>query len=166
MGLILTAECVTDICSWALRLRLWPCPLSYLCHALQHAVSVCSHIWNAPLSFCILRACSAPIAVEKLHKVFWDIASMLWQQAESYFYHFCFTVTFQTCERAGGENEASTIQTNLHTHCWAGVGRWVNKIAIFACHIRVTASKDTSAASTLISKWHLTELQQTDWDDP
>lgn len=44
-------------------------------------------------------------------------------------------------------------------HRWAGGGRRVNKSAVFARH-RETAWKDTSATSTVISQWHLTELQR------
>ena len=73
-------ECVTDICSWALRLAWWPCPLSHLCCTLQHAVCVC--IYEMPQCHSLYSGeCDYPLlAPEKPHKVFRDIGGVPWQE--------------------------------------------------------------------------------------
>lgn len=67
-------------------------------------------------------------------------------------FSLCSAVIYQIVEEVvgdrGGCGNANT--STLH-NAWAGVGRWINKIGIFACQIRVTASKDTSAASALVT---------------
>ena len=173
-------EYVTDICSWALRLALRPCPLSHPCRPLQQAVCVYVCVCVLPCMKCpsvVLYTAGTMSLLGLLPRSCTKCSQTLPACSDSrqnynkshghfffglLFFHFCFRVTSQTCRKACGakrRNSAAATQTQRRAHCRAGVGRWVNKIAIFACHIRVTASKDTSAVSTHVNEWHLTELQ-------
>lgn len=113
------------------------------------------------MSPCRLGACVLLFAVVTLHvekRLFGGATCVLWQQAALQ-ERTDFFISSDMREGLRG-NKSSAAETHLHTHRWAGVGRWVNKAAVFA-HQRGTASKDTTAMHTLISEWHLTELQQT-----
>lgn len=64
-------------------------------------------------------------------------------------FSLCSAVIYQIVEEvAGGQRRLRQCKHVDEHGAWAGVGRWINKIGIFACQIRVTASKDTSALVT------------------
>lgn len=112
-----------------------PVPHRVFVTALQRAVCMCSHGRMSPcrLGACSLRCSEAPPERRDSR-----------QRCKS----GLISLSPQTCGKRYGGNKSSAAQMHLHSHCWAGGGRWANKAAVFARH-RVTASKDTTHSTAM-----------------
>lgn len=144
-------KCVTDICSRAPGLSLM---------TLSPATS--SSYPEASRTYAPLYGVSSRIAGTGWNKGLWDIVRPLRRQPGSKHPDVCIifflfsALIYQIVEQPAGTKERTQCKHAHMPQRRAGVGRWVNKIGR---QIRVTASKDTSAPSALVTRWHLTERQ-------